>query len=78
MTVHKIGGTVVMMKKFDAEGALAANALMASGDIDPAHPARIALCRFFAENIAVGAKGLEETVLGGAGFLQDANLALAS
>lgn len=61
-----------------AEGALAANALMASGDTDPAHPARIALCRFFAENIAVGAKGLEETVLGGAGFLQDANLALAS
>jgi butyryl-CoA dehydrogenase len=61
-----------------AEGALAANALMASGDTDPAHPARIALSRFFAENIAVGAKGLEETVLGGAAFLQDANLALAS
>ena len=50
----------------------------AGGDTDPAHPARIALCRFFAENIAVGAKGLEDTVLGGAGFLQDANLALAS
>jgi butyryl-CoA dehydrogenase len=61
-----------------AEGALAASALMAGGDGDPAHPARIALCRFFAENIAVGAKGLEDTVLGGAGFLQDANLALAS
>ncbi|RDI55089.1 acyl-CoA dehydrogenase [Microvirga subterranea] len=61
-----------------AEGALAANALMASGDTDPAHPARIALCRFFAENIAVGAKGLEDTVLGGASFLQDADLALAS
>lgn len=61
-----------------AEGALAADALMAGGDSDPAHPARIALCRFFAENIAVGAKGLEDTVLGGAGFLQDATLALAS
>ncbi|MCB5175272.1 acyl-CoA dehydrogenase [Microvirga lenta] len=61
-----------------AQGALVANALMAGGDGDPAHPARIALCRFFAENIAVGARGLEETVMGGAGFLQDANLALAS
>ncbi len=61
-----------------AEGALAASALMASGDADPAHAGRIALCRFFAENIAVGAKGLEDTVLGGAGFLQDATLALAS
>jgi butyryl-CoA dehydrogenase len=61
-----------------AEGALAANALMAGGDSDPAHPARIALCRFFAENIAVGAKALEDTVLCGAGFLQDATLALAS
>jgi butyryl-CoA dehydrogenase len=61
-----------------AEAALAANALMAGGDSDPAHAARIALCRFFAENIAVGAKGLEDTVLSGAGFLQDASLALAS
>lgn len=61
-----------------AETALAANALTAQGDKDPAHAGRIALCRFFAENIAVGAKGLEDTVLSGAGFLQDANLALAS
>jgi butyryl-CoA dehydrogenase len=61
-----------------AEMALAANAQAASGDADPAHAGRIALCRFFAENIAIGAKGLEDTVLGGAGFLQDANLALAS
>ena len=61
-----------------AEMALAANAMSASGDRDPAHAGRIALCRFFAENIAIGAKGLEDTVLGGAGFLQDANLALAS
>jgi butyryl-CoA dehydrogenase len=61
-----------------AEMALAANAQAAAGDGDPAHAGRIALCRFFAENIAIGAKGLEDTVLGGAGFLQDANLALAS
>ncbi|WP_445501597.1 acyl-CoA dehydrogenase [Microvirga sp. G4-2] len=66
------GGTAL------AEAALAANALMAGGDKDPAHAGRIALCRFFAENIAVGAKGLEDTVLSGAGFLQDATLALAS
>jgi acyl-CoA dehydrogenase len=61
-----------------AQGALAAAALMAGGDDDPAHAARIALCRFFAENVAVGAKGLEDTVLSGSGFLQDAALALAS
>ena len=45
-----------------AEMALAANAQAAAGDSDPAHAGRIALCRFFAENIAVGAKGLEDTV----------------
>ncbi|WP_262265535.1 acyl-CoA dehydrogenase [Microvirga yunnanensis] len=61
-----------------AELALAAQAQAAAGDGDPAHAGRIALCRFFAENIAVGAKGLEDTVMGGAGFLQDATLALAS
>ncbi|MBM6594603.1 acyl-CoA dehydrogenase [Microvirga pudoricolor] len=61
-----------------ADAALAANRLIGAGDTDPALAARIALSRFFAENIAVGAKGLEDTVLGGAGFLQDASLALAS
>jgi acyl-CoA dehydrogenase len=61
-----------------ADGALAANALMAGGDGDPAHPARIALCRFFAENLATAAPGLEHTVLAGAGFVDDASLALAS
>ncbi|MEE1610253.1 acyl-CoA dehydrogenase [Microvirga sp. CF3016] len=66
------GGTAL------AEMALAAQGQAAAGDGDPAHAGRIALCRFFAENIAVGAKGLEETVMSGAGFLQDATLALAS
>jgi acyl-CoA dehydrogenase len=61
-----------------AEIALAANAQAAAGDRDPAHGGRIALCRFFAENIAIGAKGLEDTVMSGSGFLQDATLALAS
>lgn len=61
-----------------SEAALAARALMAGGDGDPAHAGRIALCRFFAENIAVGATGLEDTILGGAGFLQDAAVALGS
>jgi butyryl-CoA dehydrogenase len=61
-----------------ADAALAANAAMAAGDGDPAHGARIALCRFFAENIATGAGGLEETVLAGAESIQDSTLALAS
>lgn len=61
-----------------AQAALAANALIAGGDKDPAHAGRIALCRFFAENITIGAKGLEDTIISGAGFLQDATLALAS
>jgi butyryl-CoA dehydrogenase len=61
-----------------AEMALAANAAVRAGDTDPAHPARIAICRFFAENIASGARGLEDSVLSGAGFVQDAPVALAS
>ncbi len=51
---------------------------MAAGDADPAHPARIALCRFFAENLATGARGLEETVMDGASSVDEAALALAS
>jgi butyryl-CoA dehydrogenase len=61
-----------------ADIALAANAAMQAGDGDPAHPARIALCRFFAENVATAAPGLEDSILSGAGFVQDASLALAS
>ncbi len=61
-----------------AQAALVAQAQITGGDGDPAHAGRIALCRFFAENIAVGAKGLEDTVLSGSSFLQDATLALAS
>jgi butyryl-CoA dehydrogenase len=61
-----------------AQGALASAVAMAQGDTDPAHPARLAVCRFFAENIATGARGLEDTIMTGGGFLQDAPLALAS
>ena len=61
-----------------AEGALASAAAMKAGETDPAHPARIALCRFFAENLLTAARGLEETVVSGAGFVHDAPLALAS
>jgi acyl-CoA dehydrogenase len=61
-----------------AEAALAASAAAAGGDSDPAHPARIALCRFFAENVATAARGLEDTVISGAAFVDDAPLALAS
>jgi butyryl-CoA dehydrogenase len=61
-----------------AELALVANAALRAGDADPAHPARIARCRFFAENIATAARGLEESIQSGAGFVHDGPLALAS
>ncbi len=61
-----------------ADLALAAHAAAGAGDTDPAHAARIATCRFFAENIATAARGLEASVLSGAGFVHDASLALAS
>jgi acyl-CoA dehydrogenase len=55
------GGTAL------ARGALAANRLLAAGNCDSALPARIATARFFAENIAAGAGGLERDVTRGAG-----------
>ncbi|MET0428666.1 MAG: acyl-CoA dehydrogenase, partial [Microvirga sp.] len=61
-----------------ALAALEAQRLLRSGADDPAHRGRIALCRFHAENLLVEAGGLEDAVLSGAGFLQDAALALAS
>ena len=58
-----------------AEAALA-------GGADPEAPearaARVALCRFFAENLATAAPGLAESVMTGAAFVEDAPLALAS
>ena len=61
-----------------AEEALAAQAALDAGDNDPAQPGRIALCRFFADNLATAAGGLEEAVTGGSDFGPDLRLALAS
>jgi len=61
-----------------AETALAAHAAAAKGSADPAHAGRVALARFFAENMATGAGGLESAITSGAASLQQAALALAS
>jgi acyl-CoA dehydrogenase len=61
-----------------ADAALAASRLMEEGETDPAHAGRIALCRFFAENLATAAGGLEQTILAGPDAVDDAPLALAS
>ncbi len=57
--------------------ALAAQKARAAGDTDPAQPGRIATARFFAENILVGAEGLEATITGAADSVLTADLALA-
>ena len=44
--------------------------------IDEAQAGRIAVARFFAENIAVGAGGLEAAVTGGAESLKGADAAV--
>jgi 3-(methylthio)propanoyl-CoA dehydrogenase len=61
-----------------AEMALAAHAAAAKGSSDPAHAGRVALARFFAENIATGASGLEAAITSGAASVQEAALAPAS
>jgi acyl-CoA dehydrogenase len=61
-----------------AEMALAAHAAAAKGSSDPAHAGRVALARFFAENITTGASGLEAAITSGAASVQEAALALAS
>jgi acyl-CoA dehydrogenase len=60
--------------------ALASDALAARADGNGAgdHRAYVSLARFFAENIAVGAPGLERTVVEGAGSVNEAQAALAS
>jgi acyl-CoA dehydrogenase len=63
------GGTLL------AEEALAATRLPTDAAADPA--ARIALARFFAENIAVQARGLERAVVEGADSVNRADGALA-
>jgi hypothetical protein len=61
-----------------AEIALAGHAARTRGETDPAMAAHLAVARFFAENIATGASGLERTVTQGAGSVHAAELALAS
>jgi butyryl-CoA dehydrogenase len=51
---------------FLAEAALAARAASQAGDADPAHGVRIRDCRFFAENSASIAQGIEHAVIDGA------------
>ena len=58
--------------------ALAAAKARAAGDGDGAHVARIALARFFAENLATAAAGLATTVIGSAQSVNEAEAALAS
>ncbi len=60
-----------------ARAALASAAALKAGETDPAHAGRIALARFYAENLLPAAGGLEEAVLGGSAFTDDAGLALA-
>jgi acyl-CoA dehydrogenase len=64
------GGTAL------ARGALAADRLLAAGNSDPALLARIATARFFAENIAAGAGGLERDVTRGAASVRASAAAL--
>jgi acyl-CoA dehydrogenase len=63
------GGTLL------AEEALAATRLPAEAAANPAE--RIAIARFFAEHIAVQARGLERAVIEGADSVTDADAALA-
>ena len=57
---------------------LIAHRKRAAGETDPAHAARIATARFFAENVVVTAGGLETTITGAAESVLTADLALAS
>jgi len=65
------GGTAL------AQAALAAHRQMIGGDGDQAQAGRIAIARFFAENVAVAAPGLAEVVLHGAASVNGAEVALA-
>jgi hypothetical protein len=60
-----------------AEAALAASALRAGGDTDPAHTARIETARFFAENLLPAVHGLEPVVLAGGDSVMNSEIALA-
>jgi len=61
-----------------AEIAFAADVAKAAGDGDPAHAARIATARFFAENILPAASGLELAVCAGADSVIQSEAALVA
>ena len=61
-----------------AEAALASHAAVASGDHDPAHAARIATARFFAENLLPATSGLERAVVSGSQSVLQAEAALVA
>ena len=61
-----------------AMAALAADGELSRGSGDPAHRGRIALCRFYAEQMLTASGGLEAMVMAGASSLDDAAHALAS
>jgi len=61
-----------------AEAALASREAVKTGDKDPAHAARIATARFFAENLLPAAVGLERTVTSGAQSVLQAEAALVA
>ena len=61
-----------------AEIALAARKAKTSGDASPAHDARIATARFFAENLLPGAAGLELAVVSGAASVMQSEAALVA
>ncbi|SFK31144.1 acyl-CoA dehydrogenase [Methylorubrum salsuginis] len=60
-----------------AQAGLASSAALTAGETDPAHAARIALARFFAENLLPAASGLEQAILTGGSFADDPAFALA-
>ncbi|KQT61443.1 acyl-CoA dehydrogenase [Methylobacterium sp. Leaf456] len=60
-----------------ARAGLASSAALKAGETDPAHAARIALARFFAENLLPAASGLEQAILTGGSFADDPAFALA-
>ncbi|MFS8037855.1 acyl-CoA dehydrogenase family protein [Xanthobacter sp. AM11] len=59
-----------------AKAALAAHAERSAGGTDPRLSARVAIARFFAENMCTQARGLEEAVVGGAGGVLEAEAVL--
>ncbi|WP_127091259.1 acyl-CoA dehydrogenase family protein [Aquabacter cavernae] len=59
-----------------ARVALAAHGAQAAGESDPRHAARIATARFFAENLAVEASGLELSATQGEGTVLEGEAAI--